>query len=410
VTSKRLTTAAVALATASALSRPASAATVDEPPTSFSLGGFAQFQYERADDARDAVGVDGRPLNTTGLSLRRARLRASATRDIFETRLELDAGTGRRTPVTPRRAEGVVTVAPWLRLTAGLTRIPFGAELPAETEGRPFMERTSGSRALFPGEVDLAVRLSGEFGRLQWDVGATNGAPLADGQNPVGADPVAAPDWVGRVGFEAGGEHLSGRLGASFLTGTGLHPGTPATKAGVTWKDNDEDSVIDAGELTPLAPRAATPSETFSRWAVNVDAALTGRTGLGETRLEGEATLASNLARGDDVADPVLSGYDRRALALTVAVLHHCAAGGFAGFRWETYEPDADLTESRRGDRVPVDARRTVYAPLVGWRFASTWRVSAQYEHIVEARGRDSLGVPADLEDDRLTVRLQVAP
>lgn len=380
-------------------------------PHTLDVGGYVQVQYERRDDARDERTAGGRSLNTDGFSIRRARLHLAGERGRFGTLFELDAGTRRDVPVTPRRAEGSVTAGEWLRATAGLTRLPFGDELPESNERRVFLERSAGSRALFPGETDVGLRVSGALGPLRYDAAVTNGAPVEDGKLPLGDDPLAAHDWLGRLGFAATTGPLRATGGVSFLTGEGFHAGTAATKAGVSWKDLDEDSVIDAGELTPEPGLAATASESFSRWAVGADAHLTLTTFLGRTELSGEAALASNLDRSAGGADPVLAGFDLRRFGAVVSLLHRCPAGGLVGARWDTFDPNTDLTESRRGDRVPVDATQTTLSGLVGYAFAEdTWRLVLQYDRIDDALARDTLGVPTDLKNDRVTLRLQVAP
>jgi hypothetical protein len=211
------------------------------------------------------------------------------------------------------------------------------------------------------------------------------------------------------AGLRLQGDGLVLDVGTSYLTGEGLHEGVPATKSGVTWSDLDEDSVIDTGELSPQAARAATPSKAFDRWAVSADTRLDFETPIGVTTLEGEVILATNLDRSGEAADPVLRGFDQRSLAATASAVH-AWRGVLVGFRWETFAPDLDLTESRRGGQVPVDRGSTTYSPLVGYAWAETWRLVAQYDHVVDTRGRDVRGVPVDLANDVFVLRLQAGP
>lgn len=376
--------------------------------------GFAQLQYERREDSRDARGPSGRTLNADGFSLRRARLSVEAARGPFSTLFELDAGTRRSQPVVPRRVQGVFDAGTHLRLTVGLTGLPFGDELPFGAERRLFAERTAASRALFPGETDAGVRLSGAFGPLTYDAAVMAGAsaqPPEDGRQILGEDPLAAPDWLGRLGFQGTAGPVQVSAGLSLLSGYGQHAGTPATKAGLVWRDLDEDSTLDAGELTPLPAVAATPSIAFSHWATAADLRVLLTSPVGQTTLFGEAVLASNLDRGALPADPVSTGYDLREFGYGAALTHRCPFGGTLGARLDVYDPDSDLTESRRGDRVPVDASTKTLSAVIGQDFADeTWRVTAQFDHIVDHAGRSALGVPTDLSNDRLTLRLQVSP
>ncbi|MFZ4735875.1 MAG: hypothetical protein ACOYM9_08025, partial [Bradymonadia bacterium] len=366
-------------------------------------------QYALHEDSVDEAAPDGRTLNRDGFTLRRARLRTRWERGFSRGLLELDAGTHREIPVTPRRVEATVEPWPWLVATAGLTRPPFGAELPLGNEARIFLERTAASQAFFPGETDLGAVVSGAAGPLRWSIALMNGAPAEDGHLPYAEDPASAHDLIGRLGLRLQGDGLVLDVGTSYLTGEGLHEGVPATKSGVTWSDLDEDSVIDTGELSPQAARAATPSKAFDRWAVGADTRLDFETPIGVTTLEGEVILATNLDRSGEAADPILRGFDQRSLAATASAVH-AWRGVLVGFRWETFAPDLDLTESRRGGQVPVDRGSTTYSPLVGYAWAETWRLVAQYDHVVDTRGRDVRGVPVDLANDVFVLRLQAGP
>ena len=47
-------------------------------------------------------------------------------------------------------------------------------------------------------------------------------------------------------------------------------------------------------------------------------------------------------------------------------------------------------------------------SPLVGVRFKDRARLSLQYDHITDNLARDATGVPTDLRNDQVTLRLQV--
>ena len=395
-----------ALGLAFALSWAAASPASASESAPFDLEAYLQVDYVAREDSRDASAPDGELLNRDGFALRRGRLRAQWQTGFARALLELDAGTGRTHPVLPRRAEAVVAPEDWLILSAGLIRPSFGAELPLGNEARLFLERTEASRAFFPGETDLGAALGGRWRALVWSLGLYNGAPARDGRLPFGADPSAAHDLLGRVGLSVDNATLKLDFGASYLTGRGLNLGHPATKAGLAWSDLDEDSVVDDGELAPVPGRAATAPRGYERWAVNADTRLELSTPLGGTTLTGEVTLATNLDRSGAVADPISRGFDQRGLAASVGLTHRWRSV-LAGFRWDSYAPDLDRTESRRGGQVPVDVGVTTLSPVVGVAWGRSWRLVAQLDRVIDHAGRDARGVPTDRADDRVTLRLQ---
>ncbi len=59
---------------------------------------------------------------------------------------------------------------------------------------------------------------------------------------------------------------------------------------------------------------------------------------------------------------------------------------------------------------MPVDAGLTTLSPVLGYGWAGSWRLLAQYDRVIDHAGRDARGVPMDRADDRVTLRLQAAP
>ena len=70
-------------------------------------------------------------------------------------------------------------------------------------QDRFFLERSSVSRALFPGVFDLGVRLRGGWRFIDVQIAMVNGDPLGDRAFPV-QDPNRAKDIVGRLGVSGG--------------------------------------------------------------------------------------------------------------------------------------------------------------------------------------------------------------
>lgn len=331
--------------------------------------------------------------------------------------LEIDANTQRGAYLGPRRAYATVAWAdrhqpdalPWAAFSLGLMDVPFGYELWQGHRNRVFTERTIGSRALFVGEPDVGARVSGAAGPFRYALALMGGSPLDDRPGSLALDPTAAPDLVGRVGVETRlGSRFEIAGGLSWLTGTGFHAGDEATKNHVEWRDLNENGSIDGGELAAIPGRGATPSETFARWGVAADLRVGFRSSIGWTRVIGELTLASDLDRGLVVADPVERGRSLREIGAYASVLQDIWRYGWVGFRVDYYDPDGDLLDDRRGRRVPADASYLTLSPLVGVRYRDIASIVAQYEIVRDSVGRDQRGVPADVANDRWTIRLQV--
>ena len=198
--------------------------------------------------------------------------------------------------------------------------------------------------------------------------------------------------------------------GASGLSGTGFHPGDPATKDDLIWIDNNEDGMVQIGELEVVSGRPATPSETFSRHALGGDAAASfNLRWLGWLTLSAEAVIAENLDRGVQIADPVSATRDLREVGWSVAVVQEVTQHAMAGVRFDRYDPDRDASEQRGADFVPVDARYSTLSVMAAWRWRDTGRFSVQYDHNDNPLGRSETGEPARLAADRVTVRGQVS-
>jgi hypothetical protein len=336
---------------------------------------------------------------------------------------ELDGSTTRGPFVSVRQANisalwrnPDASRPPYVMLTAGLTEAPFGHELRLGQRDLLFMERTRGSLAFFPGPVDVGLRLRGGVGVFRYDLAIMNGTPLDDraGGRGLGSDPTAAPDYIGRLGFEARPRRHAIGGGVSLLHGTGFHRGQDATKNHVEWTDLNENGGIDTGELIPLPGTAATPSLTFRRWAVGADLQLALRSRAGWSQLWLEGTLASNLDRDFLVADPITLGADLRELHAYVAFLQELFGYAVVGARYDFYDPNTDLLDHRRGSFVPATASIHTISPIVGALLPAgvipyvRARLIVQYDAVLDALGRDARGVPANLKNDQLVVRVQV--
>jgi hypothetical protein len=386
-------------------------------PLGVYVSGYVQAQYENSQLSEDQLQQGGVPLNQDRFLVRRARVRVDRAWQWAHAAIEIDGNTTRGPTFGLRRAEASLVyrnpdpdAPPWVRATAGLTEIPFGYELTDSARNRVFMERSTGSLALFPGEPDVGVRISGGVSFFRYSIAAMNGEPIDDRPGRITRDPNASKDIIGRVGIDTplrGDKALRLTGGASFINGKGFHPGSDATKNSAVWRDLNENGVLDAGELTAVPGTAATPSQDFDRWVVGLDLGLSLETKLGRSRLYGEVFAAQNADRGVIVADPIATGSDAREIGWYIAFLQEVTRWSIVGFRADRYDPNADFLDKRVGKLIPADASLTTLSPLVGVNFPDRLRVVFQYDAILDKLARDASGVPTDLRNDQLTLRVQ---
>lgn len=375
-------------------------------------GGYLQAQYERNELSDDQL-LQGELVNQDRFVLRRARLRFDHASEYTALTLEFDANTVNGLKVGVRRAEGALvwrgpddSAPPLLMLGAGVTDNPFGAEIVESPRDRSFMERSLGSRALFPTEADVGAKLSLVYGPFAAVVAVMNGEPL-DGRT-FPSDPNSAKDVIGHVAVAAPlGKGVVLEGGASLATGKGFHPGSPASKDDLIWVDENNDGVAQSTEIRGVQGGAATPSENFDRDAVGFDLRLSVPTPIGDSQLFAEAFVANNYDRGLLVADPVLSGIDVRQLGATASLSQQVTKWAYAGFRASFYDPNTDLFEQRKGRILPVSQEIWTFSPVVGASIDPA-RISVQYDFVQDSLARDKQGVPTDAKNDQLTARLEV--
>lgn len=379
------------------------------------VSGFVQTQYQSSQLSEDELQQGGGTLNRDRFVVRRARIRMDYDAPWAVAQLEVDGNTVRGASMSIRRANaGLVlrnpqdVTSPLARLRVGLTEIPFGYELRMGQDALFFLERSEGSWEMFAGPTDVGVRVDGEIGAFRYDIGLSNGTPISDQSGTSGADPTRAPDLAARFGAEG---EVAGRLtisgGASVLTGTGFSPGSEAEKPRVEWRDLNENESLDTGELIAVPGRGAVPSETFHRWAVGADLQFALNTGIGTTRVFGEVVMATNMARGTFVSDPVLAGADLRQTSAWVAVAQDLWNTVEFGLRYDFSNPDDDFLDARRGFRVPQSAATRTISPLIGLRLREFGRLLFQYDFITDTLARDTRGVPVDARNNQWFVRLQ---
>jgi hypothetical protein len=385
---------------------------------SLRFSGYVQLDWTAYNQtSSDEVGHSSDlPLNRDRFTLKRGRLRLDAERHLFDAALEIDANTVNGPVVRPVAAEigarwpkQPEKHAPSLRVSAGLMKIPFGFEVPERDAERPFLERSTLMRALFPGQYDLGAALKARYRFLTLSVAVMNGSPLGDHQFPALA-PTRSKDFVGRLATRSElGSALDFELGVSAESGRGFHEGTPTTKDELAWRDDNGDGIVQATEVQVIPGSAATASETFPRFALGADARLELRLPvLGVLGVRFELARAQNLDRGVEPADPVGSGYDFREFGYYLGVTQELTRWVLVGARYDRYNPDQDASERIATRLVPVDRSYATLALIAMFRYDIA-RLTLEYDRNDNALGRTASGAPTTLKSDAVTLRGQVA-
>lgn len=397
------------------------------------ISGYAQAQYEAHQDSTDQLTQGGTLLNQNRFLLRRGRIRFTRDWDWAQIIVEFDGNTVHGPAFRVQKAELSLIygrskekgVPPIAQLTIGQFDLPFGFDLVQSPRTRWFMERSTVSRALWPGEPDVGGRLSGGIGFARYAFAVTNGEPLDEKSGFGLQDPDGNKDVTGRLGAEAkAGDSFVVSGGISYNRGKGFHPGTPATKSTLSWTDQNGDGMVEPNEISGQPALSAIPSSTFSRWGVGADLQLQLKTLLGWSILTAEVIAASNLDRNTFIADPLAAspvindpvkagsttaGPGIRELGFYVAFTQEITRYGVVGFRYDQYNPNADSMQSTAGKLIPISQTIKTYSPLVGLTLPDRARLVFEYDHIADLLARDSRGVPADFKNDQWTLRLQVS-
>jgi hypothetical protein len=385
-------------------------------PDEFVLTGYAQAQYESHQDSEDQQQQGGALLNKDRFVLRRARLKVTRDWEWGQAILELDGNTQRGPTMRIQKAEVSLLYGrkpdkdepPLVQLTLGQFDLPFGFETTFVPRVRWFMERSTAGRAFFPGEPDVGARLSGGIAFARYSIAVTNGEPLDERSGFGLQDPNANKDITARFGAEGKitpDAVLAG--GLSFNHGRGTHVASDATKNSLTWRDLNENGLVESGELIGLPSTQATPAKTFERWAVAADIEFLLRTRLGWTMLYAEVIAANNLDRGLVIADPVSSGSNVRELGYYIALTQEITRYAVVGFRYDYYNPNSDFLDKRAGKLIPTSQRVRTLSPLVAFTLREHARLVFQWDITSDFLARDVSGVPADLPNNAWTMRLQ---
>jgi hypothetical protein len=354
----------------------------------------------------------GQPLDEERFLIRRGRLRAEAHRDTLSAAIEFDGNTQSGPTARIVGAQVGWTYAfedhPFVAVTAGLFKIPFGVEVPASERDKAFLEPPSVSRALFPGNYDAGAMVTGRYGLARWSLAIMNGAPVGDAQWK-GKDPASSYDFVGRIGADIPGpRRLRIEAGVSALSGTGLHPGAPPTKDGIQWVDDNQNGRVDATEIQIVPGSPGEPSQAFSRDALGADLQVHWcLCALGTGAAFFEAALATNLDRGLVYADPVATSRQLRQLGFAIGAVQELGAHAQVGVRYDRYDADRDAMDREGADLINVHKVFSTLAVMASARWDDA-RVIVEYDHERNPFGRGDGGAPITREADRVTLRAQV--
>lgn len=382
------------------------------------LSGYVQADLRFRQSSQNEIdGSSGVPLNQDRFLIRRARLRLAGDWGIVGGALELDGNTVNGATARILGAEANVRwpsstkgALPYVMATIGLFKTPFGYEVGIESDReRLFMERSMAAQALFPGEYDLGARLSGGWRFLRYSLAVMNGNPAGDKQFAL-RDPNRSKDFVGRLGVDLrAGSRVALQAGFSGVYGTGFHPGTPATKDVLVWRDLNENGTVDPGELQAITGAAATPSADFERWAVGGDVRVSvALPVIGSLVVFGEIAYAGNLDRGVQPADPVAAARALRELGWHAGFTLDLTRYAQIGARYDDYNPDFDARDRLSGALVPANASYATAAFAAALRYAGRARLVLEYDLNRNHLGRDASGAPTNLKDNAVLVRGEV--
>jgi hypothetical protein len=383
--------------------------------SSYEVSGYLQTQFEFHQDSEDQLRQGGAVLNQDRFLVRRGRLRISRDWDWASIVFELDGNTTKGPSARIQKGEASLVYGrskvkgepAILTLTAGMFDLPFGFEMTESAKVRWFMERSITSRALFPGEPDVGMKLHGGVAFLRYSVAVTNGEPLDERSGFGLQDPNANKDVTVRLGVDTkASELLSVAGGVSYNVGKGFHPGTDATKSTIAAQDSNGDGIPES--ILVNAGSAATPSENFSRWALGADLQLRFKSRIGMTCLYGEVVAAQNLDRALVIADPTIKDINVREFGGYVGFIQELTRYFVVGIRGDVYDPNADWLDERGGRQLPTSLRVYGLSPMAGFVLPDRARLLFQWDLQDNRFARDDRGVPTRLKNNAVTARLQV--
>ncbi|MGH7297744.1 MAG: hypothetical protein ACRELB_22590, partial [Polyangiaceae bacterium] len=121
----------------------------------------------------------------------------------------------------------------------------------------------------------------------------------------------------------------------------------------------------------------------------------------------GEVVSGTNLDRGLEVADPVGAGHDLREVGWSGGATQEITRWAMVGARYDVYNPNADFTQQRAANLVPVDRSYSTFAVMGMLRYRQS-RLLLEYDVNSKNLGLVANGAPTTLADNALTLRGQL--
>lgn len=309
--------------------------------------------------------ADGTTTNRGTFRLRRARIGFEVTtRSVFGARVEIDPNLADlENPASGtivRRLElvaAVKTESHRFEFGAGVFDVPFNRDL-AEAHGdRIFVARTFGTRAMFPEDADMGLRVRRKYLQVGLDVqlALLNGVTVGEPSFGRAPDLNKTKDASARIAIDL----------SRFEIGIGGYAG--------------QGQAIDAASLRV---------QQRVRAAISIDALFRVRLarGLRDTRLSGEVVVGRNMDRGILTpyanllpADPDvnLPNFDPRNAWIR---LEQDFRMGTVGVRYDAYTPNSSA----------LDNSRHTVAFAVARAMSRNTRLMLEYDHTIDqihARG-----------------------
>jgi hypothetical protein len=173
------------------------------------------------------------------------------------------------------------------------------------------------------------------------------------------------------------------------------------------WQDQNGDGLVEPNEIVAVGGSPATPSQLFHRFALGGDARVIVRVApLGDLVFRAEAVRALNLDRSLEVADPIGAGHDLREVGWSGALTQELSRWAMVGARYDLYNPDADASQQRALNLVPVDRAYTTVALMAMLRYDQA-RLLFEYDINRNPLGVGTNGAPTTLANNAVTLRAQ---
>lgn len=325
--------------------------------------------------------ADGSTTNRGTFRVRRARIGLVATRGIANLVATIDPNLAdRENPASGsivRRFEVVLAEParrPRWEVGAGVFDVPFSRDLAEAHEKRVFVDRAYGTRAMFPDDADLGVRVKRAYPVLGFstELALLNGVMLGEPTFGRAPDLNKTKDASMRLALTR----------SRFEVGMGGYVG-------------QGQAVDPVGLRVQQRPRAALALDALFRIPFFR---------RHETRLSGEVVVGRNMDRG--VLTPMvnalpptpgtsLPNYDPRSAWIR---LEQDFRGGTVGVRYDVYTPESGAED---------DSRHTI-AAAVARALTKNVRIMLEYDHVIDQVHADGAPNPTKLID-RVSAMTQLA-